>query len=86
MSRATCAGGRIRAKNRTEALRKVLAYSFQFGLNRIEALPVLGNRAAARVLEKAGFHKEGELRQYLWQKGAFQDFSLYAILQEEFGD
>lgn len=68
----------------TEALRKVLEYSFAIGLNRVEGLCINDNRAAARVMEKAGMKKEGELREYLFQKGAFWDFCMYSILQQEF--
>ncbi len=67
----------------TEALRRVLEYSFEIGLNRVEGLCPDDNRAAARVMEKLGMKKEGELRQYLFQKGAFWDFCIYSILQQE---
>jgi len=69
----------------TEALSKVLEYSFdEVGLNRVEGLCISDNRAAARVMEKAGMKKEGELREYLFQKAAFWDFSVYSMLRREF--
>lgn len=69
-----------------EALPIVLEYSFRkIGLNRMEGRCISVNHAAARVLEKAGMTKEGELRDYLYQKGAFWNFSIYAILRKEFG-
>ena len=69
----------------TEALRRVLAYSFEtVGLNRLEGLCLVENHAARRVLEKAGMVREGLLRQYLFQKGAFRDFELYAILRRDY--
>lgn len=69
----------------TEALRKVLEYSFErMGLNRVEGLCISDNRAAAQVMEKAGMKKEGELREYIFQKGAFWDFSIYSMLRREF--
>ncbi|MBI5712618.1 MAG: GNAT family N-acetyltransferase [Chloroflexi bacterium] len=69
----------------TEALNAVLECSFAgIGLHRVEGLCISVNRAAARVLEKVGMTKEGELRDYLNQKGAFWNFSIYAILREEF--
>ncbi len=69
----------------TEALRAVLECSFEtLGLNRVEAWCLCENRAGQRVLEKAGMTKEGELRQYLRQKGALVDFCVYAILRNEF--
>ena len=46
----------------TEALIQVLQFAFtQLGLDRVEAWPIRDNlAAAARVLEKAGMHPEGE--------------------------
>jgi [ribosomal protein S5]-alanine N-acetyltransferase len=68
----------------TEALKAVLKYSFDdLGLNRIEGLCIRENQAAKRVLEKTGMIPEGELRQYLFQKGRYWDFSLYAILRQQ---
>ena len=70
----------------TEALRAALAYAFDktgLGLNRVEGLCIRENWTARRVLEKAGMLAEGELREYLYQKGRFWDFSLYAILRKE---
>ena len=67
----------------TEALHKVLEFAFEIGLNRVEGLPLAGNRAAIGVLEKVGMRNEGELRQYCHQKGAFHDFAVYSILRDE---
>jgi ribosomal-protein-alanine N-acetyltransferase len=68
----------------TEALTQVLQFVFtQFGLDRVEAWPIRENRAAVRVLEKAGMHPEGEPRAEL-QKGALWDFCLYAIRRSEY--
>ena len=68
----------------TEALRCVLAYSFEtIGLNRLEGLCLVENHAAKRVLEKVGMVREGLLRESLFQKGAFRDFELYAILKRD---
>jgi [ribosomal protein S5]-alanine N-acetyltransferase len=64
----------------TEALRKVLEYSLGIGLNRVEGLCISDNRAAARVMEKAGMKEEGELREYLFQKEKLWDFLVYSIL------
>lgn len=68
-----------------EALGRVLVYSFEtVGLNRMEGLCLVENHAARRVLEKVGMVREGLLRQYLFQKGAFRDFELYAILRGDY--
>jgi ribosomal-protein-alanine N-acetyltransferase len=69
----------------TEALITVLEYSFEkLGLNRLEGLCISSNQAAIRVLEKVGMVKEGELREYYFQKGTFWDIAIYAILKKEF--
>jgi [ribosomal protein S5]-alanine N-acetyltransferase len=69
----------------TEALRKVLEYSFiHLGMNRIEGWCIAKNRAAERVMGKSGMRKEGELREYLFQKDTFWDYCVYSMLQKEF--
>ena len=69
----------------TEALLHVLAYVFgTLDLHRVEGFSLVGNGAAMRVMEKAGMQKEGVLRDYLFQKGDFRDFAVYAILQRDF--
>ena len=69
----------------TEALGKVLECAFScLGLNRIEGWCITENRAGIRVMEKNGMRKEGELREYNFQKDRFWDFSVYAILRGEF--
>ena len=69
----------------TEALKRVLAYSFEtIGLNRLEGLCAVENHAARRVLEEVGMVREDLLRECLFQKGAFRDFELYAILKRDY--
>ena len=69
----------------TEALTHMLAYVFgTLGLHRVEGFSLVDNGAAMRVMEKAGMQKEGVLRDYLFQKGDFRDFAVYAILQHDF--
>ena len=66
----------------TEAVRAVLQAGFMYWqLNRIEGTSMLANSASARVMEKAGMHFEGILRQYAFAKGTFHDMKLYAALQ-----
>ena len=68
-----------------EALANVLRFSLEdIGLNRVEAFCVIENRAGMRVLEKVGMTREGVLREYLVQKGAFQSFGLYSLLRREY--
>jgi ribosomal-protein-alanine N-acetyltransferase len=69
----------------TEVLRKILDLSLtKLGLNRVEGICIEENRAAKQVLEKAGMKREGKLREYLFQKGQYWNFSVYAILQKEY--
>lgn len=63
----------------TAALEAVTARSFEpFGLSRIFALPFATNAASIRVLEKAGFVREGHLRQAVVKDGVIGDVYMYA--------
>jgi RimJ/RimL family protein N-acetyltransferase len=50
------------------------------GLARVEALVVPGNVASQRVLEKAGFRREGHLRSYLVFATGRADALIYSLL------
>jgi len=66
----------------TEALREVIRFGFEeMRLNRIEAQYETSNPASGRVMEKAGMRKEGVLRGRLYNKGAYVDVALHAILR-----
>jgi len=41
------------------------------------------NLASQKVLEKAGFKKEGTMRKYFFIRGELGDACLYSILREE---
>lgn len=65
----------------TGAVRAMVEYGFQeLGLHRIFAEPYAGNKASARVLEKAGFTLEGRLRASVFKDGRILDQLLYAIV------
>ncbi len=69
----------------SEALGRVLDYSFEhISLRRMEGFCLVENRAGIRVMEKVGMKREGLLREYLFQKGDFQDFMVYAMLKGEY--
>ena len=69
----------------TEALRAVIAYSFdKLNLNRVEAQHELTNPASGAVMRKCGMTLEGTLRQRLMNKGAYVDVDLYAILRGDY--
>lgn len=49
-------------------------------LHRIEAACIPGNARSIRVLEKAGFRREGLLRSFLKINGVWEDHFLYALI------
>lgn len=68
----------------TAAVLLVTAYAFEVcKLERVYALPFARNTASARVLEKAGYMREGVLRHHSFKDGAFTDQFLYAKLSHE---
>ena len=52
-------------------------------LERIEALVDVENMGSQRVLEKAGFQKEGVLRKYLFIKGKSRDMISFSLLSSD---
>lgn len=71
----------------SEALAAIVPYCFgTLGLHRLEAACIPRNEASKRVLEKAGFAREGMLRSYLRINGIREDHELYARLAPAFGD
>jgi ribosomal-protein-alanine N-acetyltransferase len=67
-----------------EALRLLARHAFEnMRLHRIEAACIPGNRRSIRVLEKAGFTREGLLRSYLKINGGWQDHYLYALIADD---
>lgn len=66
-----------------EAIAALCPFAFgQLGLHRIEAACIPENRRSARVLEKAGFLREGTARSYLKIAGAWRDHDLYALVND----
>ncbi|CAL4927789.1 unnamed protein product [Urochloa decumbens] len=59
----------------TAAVRRALRDVFAEveGLRRVEALVDVDNPASQRVVEKAGFRREGVLRRHYWHKGRARD-------------
>jgi len=67
----------------TEALRLFTGYAFdRLGLLRVFALPFADNAASIRVLEKAGFQREGTLRSSCVKFGQPRDQAMYALVNE----
>jgi ribosomal-protein-alanine N-acetyltransferase len=68
----------------TEAVRLLTHYAFEnLGLIRVQAGVFSRNTASMRVLEKAGYVKEGIMRNALIKKGVVMDLHMYAILKPE---
>jgi len=67
-----------------EALGLVIPFCFDtLRLHRIEAACIPKNNRSSRLLEKAGFKREGLLRSYLRINGSWQDHYLYALIADE---
>lgn len=65
----------------SEALACLLPFAFQnLRLHRVEAACMPDNAASLRVLEKAGFNREGYVRGYLKINGHWEDHILYSRL------
>jgi ribosomal-protein-alanine N-acetyltransferase len=68
----------------TEAVKLVVQFAFaSLRLHRIEAACLPENTASRRVLEKAGFLREGYARQYLMIAGEWRDHLTFALLAED---
>lgn len=68
-----------------EAARRVLALAFDtLLLNRVYARCFAVNIASERVMQKAGMHYEGTLRQHIRKWGDYHDLKIYGILRSEY--
>ena len=69
----------------TEAIRAVIRFLFtQTEIKRIEATTRPENLAAATVLEKNGFQKEGVMRECEHHKDQSHDLAMYSLLKREY--
>lgn len=69
-----------------EALKILCRHLFeQRGLNRIYAYAAKDNHAGVALLDKAGFSREGTLRQYFYYNGEYHDAVLSAVMRYEYG-
>lgn len=70
-----------------EALQAMIDYSFNeqalMPVHRIEALVHPANIASTHLLEKLGFYREGQRREFYFWDGCYQDVYLYALLNHE---
>lgn len=68
----------------TRAVQAVTVWAFEnFSLERIQARVFETNPASCRVLEKAGFTREGRMRHGALKINLLQDLVVYAILRNE---
>ena len=68
----------------TEAVKILMDYLFLAKrIMRIQAETNPKNIASQKVLEKAGFKKEGLIRKSIFVRGKWEDGALYSILREE---
>jgi len=68
----------------TEAVNIMVDYLFLAKNDaRIQAATHINNTPCQRVLEKAGFQKEGTLRKSYFIRGEWKDLFMYSILREE---
>lgn len=68
----------------TKGVRAIVPFVFEtLRLHRLEAACLPSNLASTRLLEKAGFQREGLARRYLRINGVWQDHLLYAILEHD---
>lgn len=67
-----------------DAVRLLARHAFDtLRLHRIEAACIPENTRSVRVLEKAGFRREGLLRSYLRINGEWHDHYLYALIADD---
>lgn len=68
----------------TQVARGFVRFGFErLGLHRIWATCHCENVASAKVLARAGMRQEGRLRAHRFQRGAWQDSLLFAILETD---
>lgn len=67
----------------TKTARFLAEYAFSLGVHRVEARVFAGNAASERVLERAGFTREGVLRSMPLRIGGRSDQTLYSLLPGE---
>jgi [ribosomal protein S5]-alanine N-acetyltransferase len=67
----------------TGASRATTTYAFSsLGMHRVFAVPFVRNPASSRVLEKAGYVREGLMRRSALKDGEVEDQYLYAAYND----
>jgi len=71
----------------SEAVTAVLRLGFeQAALHRVEAFVMTGNAASAAVLTRAGFQREGVLRERIRKGGEFRDVWVFGCTQADWAE
>ena len=69
----------------TEAVRQAVDAAFgPLDLHRVQAAVIPRNAGSVRVLEKAGFRREGFAERYLLINGTWEDHILFAVTCDEY--
>lgn len=83
-------GGRIFHENKrgqglmTEAAKIFSAFLFDSKrIHRLTACASYENKASRSVIEKIGFSYEGKMRDFMFNRGEYQDVALYSMLRDE---
>lgn len=70
----------------SEALKAMLGHCFRsLGMNRVGAEIYSYNRRSIGLFKRAGFRREGVIRQAILRKGVFGDEQIFGLLREEWG-
>lgn len=68
----------------TEAVEIIVDFLFLTrDIVRVQAYADIRNAASQKVLDRAGFKKEGELRKFRFVRGDWRDYAVFSILREE---
>jgi RimJ/RimL family protein N-acetyltransferase len=68
----------------TRAVRVLASWGMErFALRRVELVIAVDNDASNRVAERAGFTREGRLRDYRQAKGVWRDHYMWSLLRDE---
>ena len=68
----------------SEALSLFISLFFKTtSMNRLQGVTIVGNEASEHMLTKAGFQKEGTMRQARWFNGKVVDLNLFSLLRHD---
>ncbi len=68
----------------TEALIKIISFIFkETSINRMEAFCLKSNHASGKVLEKAGMHLEGIMREKIFIEDDYADLKFFSMIRSD---